>query len=352
MNPRLSHFDLLRVIATLAVIVIHVSAGYVTASSGAFAMNQVVRFAVPLFLIISGFLLFHTDRMRPTAESLSRYFSKRVTRVLWPYLFWTIIYYLVNGYTQGTLQDITTSLIPVIQHLLAGTANYHLYFMVIIVQFYLLYPGLRWLVIRHPRSCMAAALFLTLFCQSALYLHTIGQIKLPFASSNLYLVAFPIWIFYFILGMYSSLKKEQIQPWLSDKYTALALLWLLALFILGIDGHWTSTYWSSMKPTIILYTTLSYFFFYSLTLKAKNAFTPAIAWFSDQSFLIYLMHPLCLTFLSGLARVLSIPNIWAGFTGMLFLYLMTVSLTLALVYLISMTHLSVYLGGKPRSKAL
>lgn len=350
MNPRLLHFDLLRVIATLAVVAIHVSAAYVTTSSGAFAINQVVRFAVPLFLIISGFLLCYTDLIRPSADTLSLYFSKRISRVLWPYCIWTIVYYLVNGYLQGNLQHMTLSPVPVIQHLFAGTANYHLYFMVIIVQFYLLYPGLRWLMLRYPRCCLVTAMIMTVVCQSALYLHSLGQIKLPLASSNLYLVAFPIWIFYFILGMYGALKKEQIESQLFNKGIILTFLWLFALLILSIDGHITDTYWSSMKPTIILYTTASYFLFYSLALKTGNSLSGTIAWISDQSFLIYLMHPLCLTLLSGLAQVMNMPYIWTGLPGMLLLYLVTVIFTLALAYGLSRTRLTVYLGGKPSQR--
>ena len=62
---RLSSVDFARVIAMVAVILIHVTSTYVNAESGAtlwginlaFFLNQAARFCVPLFLFLSGLSL-------------------------------------------------------------------------------------------------------------------------------------------------------------------------------------------------------------------------------------------------------------------------------------------------------
>ena len=64
-SQRLLPLDFLRVLACLAVMVIHVTSAFIYNDSGvtlwgmnpAFMLNQAARFSVPLFLLLSGFSL-------------------------------------------------------------------------------------------------------------------------------------------------------------------------------------------------------------------------------------------------------------------------------------------------------
>ena len=89
--------DGLRVVAILAVLAIHTTTRTLEASDAqilqfpfTFFVNQAARFAVPLFFLISGFVLevsfaFH--------KNYFSYLKKRLSKIFVPYLFWSAIYY-------------------------------------------------------------------------------------------------------------------------------------------------------------------------------------------------------------------------------------------------------------------
>src|SRR5665647_855009 len=86
--------DNLRVIATIGVIFIHVSSDYAPSSGTVSAYNFWVgnlfdsasRFSVPIFVMISGALLLPKD------YGISIFLKKRMTRLLLPFLFWSMFY--------------------------------------------------------------------------------------------------------------------------------------------------------------------------------------------------------------------------------------------------------------------
>ncbi len=88
--------DLIRVIAIFLVVVIHVS-GQVTNVWGKIPTLEwmigniyggIARVAVPLFFMISGYLLL------PRSESLGSFYTKRMPRVVIPFVVWSVIYLL------------------------------------------------------------------------------------------------------------------------------------------------------------------------------------------------------------------------------------------------------------------
>lgn len=342
MNHRLQEFDIIRVTAAFAVIAIHITAGYVTATSLAFALNQLVRFAVPLFIIISGFLLYYQDS-RKNIFSLSNFYLKRFSRIIWPYLIWTIIYFIIGIILSGVYLNWWNALAQIARHLLWGTACYHLYFMVIVFQLYLLYPFLRTCMQKWPQIILIIALVLTVFSQTLLYFDMMNIVVLPRQYQSFYLVAFPVWIFYFVLGMYIALYHEQIQIRLSGWFWPIIILWCFSLVLLFIDSRLTGTYATSMRPSVIFYTVATYFLLYGLSHRLHTRVGSWLSWLSQQSFLIFLMHPLFLTGLIYLDKYLG--AIWEGNIGMVRLYLSTTVLTLGAVWVLSFTSLAPYLGG-------
>ena len=96
-QPRTSIFyiDFLRFIAVIAVIAIHVLGpfrylyGEIPDSQwlAATSINSISRWAVPVFMMISGALLLSTDR----AFNCEHYLSKRLAKVASPCVGWTLI---------------------------------------------------------------------------------------------------------------------------------------------------------------------------------------------------------------------------------------------------------------------
>ena len=89
-------FDTLRALATLGVIIIHISSPLVNMNYGrnmpywwiGNVVDSAVRFAVPLFLMLSGASMLGKD------YKLGEFYKKRVLRVLVPFLFWMVIYWV------------------------------------------------------------------------------------------------------------------------------------------------------------------------------------------------------------------------------------------------------------------
>jgi len=128
--------DILRTISIFAVILVHTTTRTLEASSFALLkipwtlfLNQIARFAVPLFFMIPGFVLELNYHLH---ENYLTYLKKRFSRIFIPYLFWSLIYYLFVYYKGRDPNFISA--------LLRGDASYQLYFIPALLIFYLLFP--------------------------------------------------------------------------------------------------------------------------------------------------------------------------------------------------------------------
>lgn len=102
MKERITFLDWLRCIACLMVMTVHACEYYYLNADGFFVasdsdafwvtlFDSACRASVPLFVITSSFLLFPLTR--PTGD----FFKRRLTRVLIPFLVWTVVYCVVYG---------------------------------------------------------------------------------------------------------------------------------------------------------------------------------------------------------------------------------------------------------------
>lgn len=351
MRERLIEYDLLRIIAALAVIVIHVTARYDLGSSLlVFVGNQATRNAVPMFIIMSGFVLYFADQHRWLPVQL--FLSRRFGRVLNPYIIWTIIYVLATAFFYRQFwPNWQAFAISLAKHLMFGTGFFHLYFLIIIFQLYLLYPLLRIWLKKHSGSLLLLSFILTLTGQTFVYLSELKLITLPYLGF-LYCTLFPLWLFYFVLGMFMAAHTRQMENLVRGREWLLGILTLFSLGLLLADSYYTRVY-IAIKPSLILYTVLAHFFLYSLALHWKEWFKRwegSIRWLADQSFLVYLSHPLVLSilFFGVPTRIWAYP--WQGDLPMLALYLLVVLVTTAFCYLVSLTPAASLLGGVRMSK--
>lgn len=100
---RIKELDFTRVIAMFAVVMIHVTSTYINQDSSfilfdmnlAFILNQVSRFSVPLFIVLSGISLGFS---KPIGDPLL-FYKKRLVKIGIPYLFWFTAYIVDNSDT-------------------------------------------------------------------------------------------------------------------------------------------------------------------------------------------------------------------------------------------------------------
>lgn len=135
-NHRTVYFDVLRIIAICAVVVLHVSAqnfvesGVDTPEWQALNFyDSIVRWSVPVFVMISGALFLDGE------NSIGKLYKKNIARILVAFIFWSMLYAVKNMiFTDCGWQH-------TIKQFLLG--YYHMWFLFMIVGLYMIVPLLK-----------------------------------------------------------------------------------------------------------------------------------------------------------------------------------------------------------------
>lgn len=191
---RILYFDALRLMAIIAVILIHV----VIAPPNIFKTNQFVwwltlicksssNWAVPIFFMISGALLLKKD------EPISAIFLKRIPKIVLPFLVWNLVYIYFDlklFKTHTFIGDLINSI--------SGQITYHLWFIYALVGLYIITPLLRLLIKNAQRKDIEYFLLLSFL------VNTIHPIFERFTHIHIGIPLFFVqgYIIFFVLGYY------------------------------------------------------------------------------------------------------------------------------------------------------
>lgn len=146
-RERLTNYDYLRVFATFAVVLLHVSALWIdfrglfklhSIINIAYIYNDMTRFAVPCFLMLSGALL-----MRDSLNvSFKQFYWKAFIKLGVPTIIFTLIYtaYTYFAINYGIFPSKGTVFSILLNKLVRGTPLYHMWFMYMILWIYLFVP--------------------------------------------------------------------------------------------------------------------------------------------------------------------------------------------------------------------
>lgn len=346
-----TEIDLMRGIAILSVIIIHVS-GYFTnikQINGLMITMATIdffaHFAVPLFVFISGFVLMLSSKEKII---LKTFYKRRILKIIPPYLIFSTLYLLLSSLTLSPFSLNIPDFSIILLKLLTATSFSHLWFIALIVQFYLVFPLLR----KFSQSS-----FLTLSnILLAIGIQIIWQICAKFVLHNFefndfiqsffqtfVLGSFISYIGYFLLGMYFSKNNLRIIQQLEKiKY-----LWLMFLIIsltslisyyhlslLSVQNNFYNLPWKSLliirflSPFLYIATFL---FLYKLCLKNIPIFVKnTLTLFSKYSFGIYLTH-------HGILYVLGylLINFTSYNENTCIFYLITLTLTIAFSFIVT-----------------
>ncbi|MBE3143620.1 MAG: acyltransferase [Planctomycetes bacterium] len=145
---------LVRGICILGIILIHVANGSTQYGQSAplahilIFVNCLSRFAVPIFVILSGFYL----SLNPKNEQAAPFYRRTLKFLLIPYVSYSILYSMFEFRK-------TSNAMIIIRDLLI--ANSHLWFVLLILQLYLIHPVLsRWYRARRHRGIIVICAFL------------------------------------------------------------------------------------------------------------------------------------------------------------------------------------------------
>lgn len=206
MKKRIVYLDLLRIIAIIAVIMIHVSAEnwYVTEVDNKWLMNNFINsivgmWAVPTFVTISGALLLGNSKF-----NIKSLFTKYLPRIIFILVVWHTIYYF---YQNPTLS--TTNVVQCYKNLILGEVYSHLWYLYLVIGLYIITPILNKLV-RVLNKNEYIYMLIIGFCLTAGI-----QTLCYFSKFDFYAIIEPykvlnfnVMLFYYLLGYY--LKKWDI----------------------------------------------------------------------------------------------------------------------------------------------
>ena len=271
-------FDILRVVAMLMVITVHVSNVY-SRSFGVIGdksfiislfFNTISRISVPIFIMISGALLLDRE------FDLKKYL-KRIIKFIILIIVWDIIYLLWEWKYLGITYN-------QLYKLLVTPYRAHLWFLYTIVLLYAIQPILRIILNKCSTKIKYILLIIWFILSTACMLNRLLADIFTIFS----------YIGFFIIGkyLYDFVKNKDLK-----KYNILFILVMIICFTLSITLNYLSSmkynmfynmYFAYRTPFIIL----SSFSFYALIITnyRKDTLNKVIMKFSDLSFGVYLIH--------------------------------------------------------------
>ncbi|OLV19357.1 acyltransferase [Deinococcus marmoris] len=191
---KLTAIDLFRGLTILEVVAHHTSGlalRYAVPDTTSFLLlqliNRTLHFAVPAFVFLSAMVLTRSllKNFRP-----GRYFFRRVTRGAWPYLLWSGLYIAWYVWTGQRPPETLTDPDKWLFYLQYGKASYHLYFLLVALEVYLVIPLLLPLARRRPPIVLALLIGAAL--QLGVYVLNREVLRLPFPASTVLWYMLPV----------------------------------------------------------------------------------------------------------------------------------------------------------------
>jgi surface polysaccharide O-acyltransferase-like enzyme len=291
MRERVRFFDLLRCVAAVAVIAIHVLAPYRHELGSipfehwltAVSINGVTRWAVPVFIMISGALMLSDTR----PFDASYYVKRRLGKVLVPFLVWSLFYALFSGLTVSgySLDTVTQTLGESATH----ATYYHLGFFYYFIPLYFVIPFFQLAMRKYGESTLYAYVAIWLLT-TLLYLLRIDG---PWSHE--------LWLYsgYLPLG-YLLYRKVPATIHMVSMFTALGCLALFLTVYMVVDGSlvaekYTVGRWLSYKTiNVILAASMVFMLCRYVGEGLSDRANRVVSFVSQHSLGIYILHPIFL----------------------------------------------------------
>lgn len=285
--------DLIRTVALFLVILLHVSVQSVVIPAElqinawvAFDFyNSISRPCVPLFVMLSGYLMLQPSKVN---EPLKVFFKKRWARIGLPFIFWGAVYFVwAILFNNGSFTPEF-----MLQSILEGP-YITFWFMYMLVGLYLLTPILR-VFVAHAKEDVMKLLLITWF---------VGTGLLPFANlfgyhlnDNVFIL--PGWIGYFLLGAYLPKLKVKPRRWRLYALLGCAFAWTMigSIFIEMNPGLERYFFYDYLTGNVIVASVAMFLLLGSVSNKSlqkmPSGVNKLLHIISENTLPIYLFHTL------------------------------------------------------------
>ena len=317
---KLEEIDVLRGFAFLAVVLQHVVASYFTNPGYSVVILSLIlsisRFAVPMFVFITGLVLFYSSKKLSYLKFINRRFSK----IFIPYALITILYYVYQTSSNIMHQENLLLILKDYLYLLVtGKGSYHLWFVVMIFQFYLLIPLFKCVINKNNGFKKNMFILGVSFIIYSVVMYA-RSYYIPYICNGLKSTCFDIllvyldrnfipWFFYFMLGGMAGLYLEEWKGIIAKFFKLNMMIYLIGsapiIYLLLTNKTVQVTAWyaqisAPLSIRMIVFLTASIpvlYFIAQVISKKKGVFSYIIKAFGYHSYGCYLVHAFVLHFL-------------------------------------------------------
>lgn len=317
MAKRKHELSFMNIICCLTVIFIHVNSEAINvcrkgglAFGLSYTLWQVASFVVYGFIFLSGVKQFlSADRAFKPAS----YYWRRFKSILLPYLLWVCLYYAYDCATQVESFDLAN----LRHYILTGDYVGHFYFVIIIVQFYVLMP--LWLrLFKRVNALFMLPLSLILMNVFGTFLPNILGMVLPdfeFAYADR---TFTAYLFYWAAGAYVGMNYDRAKALFCENRRFIYVTFaLIAAFSLA-TAYYSSVgekYYTWLDNVMQMYRIAAVIALFTFSLGKVNGVceNKAVALFDASSYNIYLCHCLLLKEINRLFGLYGVDGLAARY---------------------------------------
>ncbi|MHB8378830.1 MAG: acyltransferase [Acidimicrobiales bacterium] len=246
-RKRLDHIDAMRPVKQAAVISTHALIFFapLATSSAVVGLIMLTRFSRDAFLFVSACMLTYSYKDAQKI-ALVHYSKRRLLSVGVPYLAWTVIYFFYTSLTNvrrfpfyslpiGTVFSATGW--RYFTHILL-TGYYHLYYLIVIMEFYLVFPLLMKFVRRFDgrhAQIVVGALLWQIVVGVLVSPHLFG-FRISGVVQTRLIFSYAV---YLIGGMIVALHLDPIHQWICDRARGILLLTILSALVAEVLSYFS-----------------------------------------------------------------------------------------------------------------
>jgi surface polysaccharide O-acyltransferase-like enzyme len=302
-----SEINYLRGLAILSVISIHIS-DYFTEMTNINLLTKIYmvidalsQAAVPAFIFVSGFVLYNSYNAN---SKIVPFYVKKLKYILPPYIIFSAFYIIFDSKMNNT--PINFNLLDILNKYLTGGAYYHLWFFVLIISLYILFPFVL-SIFNYFKNKNKVTSFLAITFLVGVIGNSIFGEDYFFRNST----AFIGYLFYFVFGIF---MKSNYEPNKLKSFLRRHFLWIAPLLLTGtiliiknflnesfsydllsFDSNY-ELIWTIFENAILTlyYTIFITIMLYISIVLSKSEKMSIINTIGSYSFAIYLIHPVFL----------------------------------------------------------
>lgn len=295
MAKRIYYLDILRILATLAVLFNHIPLAAIDVFKKdatnvdrwiVHSDNHIVHFAVPLFVMITGALLLKPERKID--------YRKVFTKYVWRMVVITALVGTVYAWMEIYFKDKHFSLIQIPQALLntwEGHTWKHMWYLYMLIGLYLVTPVLKAIVNYFSQKELDCLICVGLFFTS------IWQVMVVFYDLELG-IKFPVmsvYVFYMLLGYrLSDTEFRMRKPLVIAVVAIIVSLYVISAYMEHLNGYIHLRWWAVYEsPLMVIYSALIFIIFKEMNVRYEKILTTWGGVNSRETRLAYMFSICC-----------------------------------------------------------